>query len=57
MQETLVVLAWSEKVFAGHSSQLLEPKYVPARHWQLGRTGVVAHHRTEKPASVTLASV
>jgi len=53
----LVVLAWSEKVFAGHSSQLLEPKYVPARHWQPGRTGVVAHHRTEKPASVTLASV
>jgi len=44
IQETLLVLELGEKEFAGHSTQPREPKYVPARHWQLGWTAEEVHH-------------
>jgi len=56
-QEAVVVLAAVEKLFAGQSTHAVGPKYVPARHWQLGSTFVAAHHWAPKPQFVPLESV
>jgi len=56
-QEAVVVLAAVEKLFAGQSTHPVGPKYVPARHWQLGSTFVSAHHWPPKPQFVPLESV